>query len=283
MQVEHPGPGQPGHPGPFLGRGQLALRQPLQVTPAVDDQLEGVGLPLEVVFVFQLQEGQLGVQGPQPGLAGRGQFRPAPAEPAPGRLQQGPVLRVQAGAAGRVDPGDPREQGGVGQEIVLVVGEHRGDGQGDPVQGLVRVQLGHGREHRRNPVQGGAAGLEGRDGVPEARRLGVLVDGPDLLHLSGQRRPEGGPVMFGLDLVERRHPEGRRPLREERVGLGGGRGAGAGHRIDRRRSVRCRRKRENFNKCEDLGGPRRRTAARPVPKGGGSQVGILDLITFYFG
>ena len=137
-------------------------------------------------------------------------------------------------------------------------GQHRGDLPGDGLQRVVGLGRRRARRRRCPPRRAARRRHPGLQGVGEGRRLGVGDDGVDLLALRGHGRLEGGQEVLGLDGLERRHAEGRLPLRKERVGRGGRLGRRAGER---------RQGREDKGEHDDsvhVGPPRSGLGAPPV-------------------
>jgi hypothetical protein len=91
------------------------------------------------------------------------------------------------------------------------------------LHGLQRRRGGRGGQvgqQRIQAVEPGAGAVQGRHGVLEARRLGLRPDGVQLQPLLGHGRLHRRHEVLGLDLIERRQPEGRGPGGQQGIVLG---------------------------------------------------------------
>ena len=112
---------------------------------------------------------------------------------------------------------------GLEADVVAVGGHHRRDLLLDRLQRVARLGRGQVREDAPRLLEEPARGVERLDGVLERGRRGAPGD---RLHFAVVLRDgllDRGQEVLGLDRVEGRDAEGRRPLREEGVGrrLGG--------------------------------------------------------------
>ncbi len=104
-------------------------------------------------------------------------------------------------------------------DAVAVRGEPRRHFALQRQDGVVGVGAGQRVEHRGDLGERAAAALQRRDGVGEARCLGVARNRLDFRHVLVHGALEGGPEMFGPDRREGRRFAGTSPGAEERVGV----------------------------------------------------------------
>jgi hypothetical protein len=153
-------------------------------------------------------------------------------------LQHARLLGGEAGLVSLLPQGvDPADQGVVEADGVAVRGELRGHLPLDRLQGVVGMGPGKAEEDRRYLVERLAGALHGHDGVIERRRGRISGDGVDLGEVRLERFRERRDEVFRPDRLERRHPERRGPVGQQRVGMGrnGVRtgNAACGHKVPR--------------------------------------------------
>ena len=236
LQREHPLAGE-ARALRGLGRGRdLILGESGQVGFRVNDQLVGVGLLQEVVRELHDQARQFGVDRPQSLLLRRGEVGSAANESPVGRLQQRRLLwvEVELGAL-LVDRLDPFEQRFAKTNVVGVTREHWPDLGLDRLQLLVCLRARQHAEDVSDIRQEFARVVERRDCVVERGGLRVRRNRFDLLVVPQHRFLQRRHEVLRLDEVERRHAEGCRPLRQQRIeglgrrGFGSDRRRGQGH------------------------------------------------------
>jgi hypothetical protein len=204
--------------GRFGGALDDGLGQAGQLLGLVQDEDEAVVLLEDVLAELLGQDGELLVDRPELRLLGLVEVGPAADEELVGLVQELGLLRGQGELVLALPDGlDPGEELRVEVDVVLVLGQERGDRRLDLLHLLVGVGRGQVEEDVRHLGQEGPALLQGLDGVGEGRRLGIAVDGGDLLLLAGHPGFESGHIMGRLDPVEGRRFEGGGPGEEEGI------------------------------------------------------------------
>ena len=202
-----------------LGRvGDQRLGQARKILFLVDHQLERVGLLQHVLAKGQLQHGDLAVQLAQLSLVGLRQVGATAHEILIGLLEKLHLLLVEAQLVflviNRLDTG---EQLRVEVDIVVVFREDRRHLAAQGLHLVVGVDTVLSAKDDLHLAQQGALLVEGDDRVLEGRFLRVVDDRVDLLAALLDALHHRGLVVLKLDLVEWRHAERGRVLREERV------------------------------------------------------------------
>ena len=205
------------------GRGKAG-----EVFLAVDHEPEAVRLLQKVVGELQAQGRQLLVDLAEPLLLLGREVRASADEVLVRLLEELLLLDRERERRARLpDCLDAREELLVQEDVVAQRRELRGDLPVDRLERVVRFGAREREEDVAHLREGEPTVLQCLDRVRERGYRGARGDGLDFLLPIGDSGLEGRLVVLGLDPVERRHLEGRRPLLEERVGprrgLGGGR------------------------------------------------------------
>jgi hypothetical protein len=216
LALEAGGPGGVGADCDYpLGQaGELLLR--------VEHQFVGVGLLEDVVGELHRQRGHLLVDRAHPLLLFRTEQGAGAHEVGVGLLEQARLLGVElerrARFPHRLDAGKQR---GVEADVVAMSGELRSELLLDRLQRLVGLGRGQVRKHRVDLVEQLPRVVERLKRVGKRCRRLITGDRRDFLRLGGHRLGQRGREVLGADRRERRHTERRRPLDEQRIGLGG--------------------------------------------------------------
>ena len=118
-------------------------------------------------------------------------------------LQQSHLLAVEAEAVALVvDLLDASKEGRIEGDIVLVLGEQRGNLLGYGIHSVVVLALAEVEEDTAYLLEKGSTILVSLDGVGEGGRFGVVDDAVDFSLLAQHAFLEGGHVVLGLDAGE---------------------------------------------------------------------------------
>ena len=218
VEGEDPFSGQAPLLSGFGGSGDHSLRQTGQLLPLVQNHLKGVVLGQDVVAELELQQAQLFVDLAEAVLHLLGKGGAVPEEPLVVDLGEPFLLRGETLLLPvLVNPLDPLEEPLVQQDVVAVLGEKGGDLGGYGLHLLVGHRFGEDEEDAGDALQKRAALLQRLNGVGEGRGSGAFRYGLDLSLILIDSGPEGGHIVFHLDLFEGWDTEGGLELLKERV------------------------------------------------------------------